>query len=193
MSSGGGGSLLSSSGLSLSGKPGLTPTTTSSYIPSRLDSALSSTYHPPLGTSPMPPMTSSSSVAPGGSLKMFLGQHQPGFPSSSIKVHPRAPGSGSGNGGTGSVGSKMGASDWPDLGVSITSKSSSTQWSNMSNDVSTASSKGRQKECTVYISSINLSLSSPSLQTFPLALTQRLVHHCRRLHLDLQPKPHPPH
>ena len=131
MSSVGGSSDPLISSLPLSVKPSQTTATTSSYVPSRLDSALSSTYHPLLGSSPLPPMTSSSSAAaaPGSSLKMFLGQHQPGFPSSSIKVHSRTTGSvGSsavGSGGSQSVGSKLGSSDWPDLGVTITSKS---QW-----------------------------------------------------------------
>ena len=113
------------SGLPLSTKSVPTSTSASSYIPSRLDSALSSTYHPLLGTSPLTPITSCSSSAPGGSLQTFLGQHQPGFPSSSIKVHTRS----TGNAGTASVGSKLGSSEWPDLGVSITSsKPSASQW-----------------------------------------------------------------
>lgn len=110
---------------------------TSSYVPSRLDSALSSTYHPLLGTSPMPPITSSSSSLStsgggSGSLSMFLGQHQPGFPSSSIKVHPRsspAVASSTPSSQQQSVGSKLASAEWPDLGVSITSKSSAPgQW-----------------------------------------------------------------
>ncbi len=109
---------------------------TSSYVPSRLDSALSSTYHPLLGTSPIPPITSSSSSistsgSGGGSLSMFLGQHQPGFPSSSIKVHPRSSPSASSTPSSQqqTMGSKLASSEWPDLGVSITSKSSAPgQW-----------------------------------------------------------------
>jgi hypothetical protein len=107
---------------------------TSSYVPSRLDSALSSTYHPLLGTSPIPPIASSSSsisTSGGGSLSMFLGQHQPGFPSSSIKVHPRSSPAASSTPSSQqqTVGSKLASSEWPDLGVSITSKSSAPgQW-----------------------------------------------------------------
>lgn len=80
---------------------------------------------------------------------MFLGQHQPGFPSSSIKVHSRLSASGSGassiGSGTSSVGNKLGSSDWPDLGVTITSKPSSTQWSSSSTiDSTDSASKGMQ-------------------------------------------------
>ena len=115
--------------------PTATPATSAStYVPSRLDSALSSTYHPLLGTSPIPPITSSSSSSStsgggSGSLNMFLGQHQPGFPSSSIKVHSRPPASAPPSSSQQpSVGSKLASSEWPDLGVSITSKSAPGQW-----------------------------------------------------------------
>lgn len=70
---------------------------------------------------------------------MFLGQHQPGFPSSSIKVYPRSQSAESPI----SVGSKLGSSDWPDLGVSITSKSSSGQWVTSTAESADTSNKGR--------------------------------------------------
>ena len=140
---GGSSDILLSSSASSSKPVGAIPTaspatSTSSYVPSRLDSALSSTYHPLLGTSPIPPITSSSSSMStsgggggSGSLSMFLGQHQPGFPSSSIKVHSRSSPASSQQQQqqTQSVGSKLASSEWPDLGVSITSKSSTPgQW-----------------------------------------------------------------
>ena len=139
---GGSSDILLSSSASSSKPVGAIPTaspatSTSSYVPSRLDSALTSTYHPLLGTSPIPPITSSSSSMStsgggggSGSLSMFLGQHQPGFPSSSIKVHSRSsPASSQQQQQTQSVGSKLASSEWPDLGVSITSKSSTPgQW-----------------------------------------------------------------
>ena len=135
------------------------PVSTSSYVPSRLDSALSSTYHPLLGASPIPPIASSSSSTPSsGSLSMFLGQHQPGFPSSSIKVHPRSPAAASApSSQQQSVGSKLASSEWPDLGVSITSKSAPGQWLPATTD-STNSSTTKGMCLRVKVESCLLSL-----------------------------------
>ena len=69
---------------------------------------------------------------------MFLGQHQPGFPSSSIKVHSRSLASATSQ----SVGSKLASSEWPDLGVTITSKSTLGQWLPATTNTADAFKKG---------------------------------------------------
>ena len=140
--------------------PTTAPASTSSYVPSRLDSALSSTYHPLLGTSPIPPITSSSSssTSGSGSLNMFLGQHQPGFPSSSIKVHPRSPASAPSS--QQSVGSKLASSEWPDLGVSITSKSAPSQWLPTTSDSTDSSATKGMYSLIVKVESFFLTLGA---------------------------------
>ena len=87
-----------------------------SYIPTQLASALNYSYHPVMGGA----LAATQSHFTQSSSETFLGQHNPGFPASSIKVNRTVvPTSQTSQ-------TSSSASNWPDLGVTVGNKTSST-------------------------------------------------------------------